>query len=76
MNTHAIKRRQLKKQIDILLSRLFVRVLVSKNEVFQEGKLSYEIAKNNELYDEQYVYNKKVNYYLRYMFNAGLFVIQ
>ncbi len=68
-------RRRLRKENEEAFSRLFVRVLQSKMEILSSNKLWMEIRKQESIRDEAKVYNKKVNTYLRWMFNLPLLLV-
>ncbi len=67
--------RKIRKENDLDIWRVFVRILQNKQEVLGSGKIDYEIEKITSLIDENLWFNKHVNNYVRWMFNIPLMLI-
>lgn len=74
INNFALEARRYRKEIKILWSKFFVRFLWSKFEIIQSNKAQDEIQYSDGLYWRLWKVNKKVNRYLRWMYNIPLFI--
>jgi hypothetical protein len=65
LNNFALKLRNKKKDLSIEISRIIVRLIMSKNEIVQNNKTKQEISLVQEIGDKQHIYNLRLNDYLR-----------
>lgn len=68
-------RRRVRKDNELMLNRVFVRILQNKQEVLWSWKTDYEVGKVAGLIDENQNINKNVNTYVRWMFNIPLMLV-
>gem|GEM_PF-5032981 len=76
INRFAIAKRNERKKVQIIRSRFFVRFLSAKFEIFQSNKVDHELQYSDELLVETLSIDKKLNFYIRALFNIPLSVIQ
>jgi hypothetical protein len=76
INVFVIKTRMARKEVDIVLSRHDVRLMMSKQEVLQSNQLEPEITKYKETIDLSASWDSKVNKYLWRMYEVPIRISQ
>lgn len=72
LNTFAIVRRRKRKEAETVIARQLVRMIMSKQEILQNSKVSHEVSILDTLSEEAHSINLRVNTHLRGMFNIPL----
>lgn len=75
-NKYAIKRRKLRKEEEITLSRSFIRSIMARQEVILANKQQYEKKAIAKILDRILWFNIQVNHNFFIMFNAPILLVQ
>jgi ATP-binding cassette subfamily B protein len=75
-NKYAIKRRKLRKEEEITLSRNFIRNIMARQEVILANKQQFERSWIAKILDRILWFNIQVNHNLFIMFNAPILLVQ
>lgn len=75
INVYAMHRRAKRKEQQVSITRQLVRMIMTKQEVLQAGKIDQEVDTISGHADQATVYSYRVNDYVWAMFNVPLFLI-